>query len=203
MKPREETEWCSMYWYDTGETKLPRVLLIGDSIVAGYNSTVAKLLKGKATVAYIASSKCVGDPAIYRELELVMKTYRFKLVHFNNGLHGFTTSEDDYARGLADYVDAIEAISPESKLIWANSTPITVSGSPDKLDPERNPRVCERNRLAAKIMHSRKIPVNDLYSLMLDRPELSSGDGYHYNQDGIRVQAEKVASVIADNLVEY
>ncbi len=89
MKPRENTEWCKVYWYDTGNTKLPRVLLVGDSIVAGYNDAVAKLLKGKATVAYLASYKCVGDPAIYRELE------------------------DDYAKGLADYVDAIEAMSPE------------------------------------------------------------------------------------------
>jgi lysophospholipase L1-like esterase len=49
-------------------------------------------------------------------------------------------------------------------------------------------------------MRDRKIPVNDLYSLMLGRPELSCGDGCHYNQDGINVQAEKVAAVIAENI---
>lgn len=203
MKARESTEWCKVYWYNSENSTLPRVLLVGDSIVAGYNDVVAKLLNGRATVAYLASSKCVGDPAIYRELELVMNAYRFKLIHFNNGLHGFTTSEEDYAKGLADYVDAIESMSPESKLVWASSTPITVSGSPDKLNPERNPRVCERNRLAAQIMGKRNIPVDDLYSLMLGRPELSCGDGYHYNQDGIKVQAERVAAVIAENLAEY
>ncbi|MFZ2658386.1 MAG: SGNH/GDSL hydrolase family protein [Victivallales bacterium] len=198
MKTREETEWCKIYWYDTGNSTLPRILLIGDSIVAGYNDAVAKLLKGRATVAYLASSKCVGDPTIYRELELVMNAYRFKLIHFNNGLHGFTTSESDYARGLADYVDAIESMSPESKLIWASSTPITLSGKPDKLDPEKNPRVCERNHLAAEIMRKRKIPVNDLYSLVLGRGDLSCGDGYHYNQTGIGIQAEKVVAMVAE-----
>ena len=201
MKPREETEWCTVYWYNTGSSTLPRALLIGDSIVAGYNNAVAKLLNGRATIAFLAGSKCVGDPAIYRELELVMNAYRFNLIHFNNGLHGFTTSENDYARGLVDYVDAIESMSPESKLIWASSTPVTVSGKPDTLDPERNPRVCERNRLAAEIMRDRRIPVNDLYSLMLGRPELSCGDGYHYNQQGIGMQAEKVAALIAENII--
>ena len=200
MKPREVTEWCRIYWYDTGNSTLPRVLLIGDSIVDNYNNAVEKLLKGKATLAYLASSKCVGDPAIDRELELALNSYRFKLIHFNNGLHGFTTSEDEYARGLSDYVDAIESMSPESKLVWASSTPVTVDGKPEKFDPERNPRICERNRLATEIMRNRKIPVNDLYSLVLNRPELSSGDGYHYNQQGIRVQAEKVAEVITENL---
>ena len=200
MKPREETEWCKVYWYKTSDSTLPRVLLIGDSIVAGYNEAVAKLLEGKATLAYLASSKCVGDPAIYNELALVMNAYRFNLIHFNNGLHGFETLEDDYARGLSDYVDALESISPESKLIWASSTPITVSGSPDKLDPAKNLRVCERNRLAAAIMKDRNIPVNDLYSQMVGRPELSAGDGYHYNQEGIQVQAEQVAAEISQAL---
>jgi hypothetical protein len=197
MIQREETEWCKIYWCNTGNSKLPRVLLIGDSIVDSYIWGVAKLLDGKATVAYVAGSKCVGDPAIYRELELVMAGYRFKVIHFNNGLHGFTTCEGDYAKGLADYVDAIEELSPESKLIWASSTPVTVSGKPDKLDPEKNPRVCERNRLAAEIMRSRKIPVNDLYNLVLGKSELSSGDGYHYNQSGTEVLSAKVAATIA------
>ena len=200
MKQREHTEWCRVYWYDTGNSTLPRVLLIGDSIVDNYNNAVAKLLEGRATLAYLASSKCVGDPAIYRELEFVLNSYRFNLIHFNNGLHGFTTSEEDYARGLAEDVDAIEAMSPESKLIWASSTPVTVAGKAYEFDPVRNPRVCERNRMAAEIMRNRKIPVNDLYSTVINRPELGNGDGYHYNQAGISVQAAKVATVITENL---
>lgn len=200
MKPREETEWCKVYWYNTDNSVLPRVLLIGDSIVTSYNNEVAKLLADKATVAYLATSKCVGDPAIYRELDLVMNSYRFTLIHFNNGLHGFTTSEQDYARGLIDFIDAIKTMSPESKLIWASSTPVTVAGKPELLNAERNPRVCERNRLAAEIMLKRNIPVNDLYSAVLDRPELSCGDGAHYNHDGVNVLAKLVAQVISNHL---
>jgi len=63
MKPRESTEWCRFYWYNTENTTLPRVLLIGDSIVVGYNEKVVKRLEGKATVAFFSTSKCVGDPA--------------------------------------------------------------------------------------------------------------------------------------------
>ncbi len=196
MKPRESTEWCRLYWFNTGDGKLPRVLLVGDSIVASYAEAVAKLLEGKVTVAYLATSKCVGDPAIYGELAMVMAGYRFQIVHFNNGLHGFDVSEADYARGLSDFVDAIESLAPEAKRVWASSTPITLVGNPAELDPERNARVCERNRLAAGIMADRNIPVNDLYTSVVGRAELSAGDAYHYTKDGAQVLAEQVAETL-------
>jgi lysophospholipase L1-like esterase len=200
MIVRESTEWCRFYWFKTERKDLPRVLLIGDSIVAGYAQLVADRLEDQATVAFFSTSICVGDPAIYRQLDLAFAGYDFALVHFNNGLHGFTTTEPDYAAGLEGFVDAIEDLAPKAKHIWRNSTPITVKGEPAKLDPQKNPRVLERNRLATDIMTRREIPVDDLYSIAVSDPAFSSGDGYHYSQQGNETLADHVAQVISKAL---
>ncbi|MAX25666.1 MAG: hypothetical protein CMJ19_14295 [Phycisphaeraceae bacterium] len=196
MKVRESTEWCRYYWFNTERTDLPRVLLIGDSIVAGYGPLVAERLADVATVGFFSTSICVGDPAIYRQLNLAFAGYQFEVVHFNNGLHGFTTTEPDYAVGLEDFLDAIDELAPNAKHIWRNSTPITVKGEPDKLDPEKNPRVLERNRLATDIMTRRQIPVDDLYSIAASDPAYANGDGYHYSQQGNEALADHVTEVI-------
>ena len=47
---REAIEWCNIWIPDANETKLPRVLLIGDSITGGYGPEVEEALKGKASV---------------------------------------------------------------------------------------------------------------------------------------------------------
>jgi len=194
---RESTEWARFYWYNTEETELPRVLLIGDSIVAGYNEFVAKELKGKATVAFYSTSKCVGDPSIYNELKYALGEYEIDLVHFNNGLHGFTTSDEDYGKFLAKYTDKLQKMVWDTQLVWAMSTPITEVGNPAEKNSEKNSRVIERNRLAAEVMSKRGIPVNDLYSLMSDcQEEYSAGDGYHYNDAGREFQGKQVAEFI-------
>ncbi|MCC6579834.1 MAG: SGNH/GDSL hydrolase family protein [Phycisphaeraceae bacterium] len=200
MLKRESTEWCMFYWYNTEDTTLPRVLMIGDSIVVGCHGEAAEQLKGKATLAYFSTSKCAGDPAYYRELALSMAGYRFAAIHVNNGLHGFDISDADYALGVASLLDNLQELAPEAKLIWAASTPITVKSDPATLEPAKNPRVLERNRLTRQIMDQRGIAVNDLYGLVADHPEYSAGDGYHYNALGNQVLGRHVAKVIAGML---
>ena len=53
---RESIEWCQFYWFDTAAVHLPRILLIGDSIVAGHRQALAERLKGRATVAAFSTS---------------------------------------------------------------------------------------------------------------------------------------------------
>ena len=61
---RESIEWCDIWISHANETNLPRVLLIGDSIVRDYYPEVEKRLAGKAFVARLATSRFVADQAV-------------------------------------------------------------------------------------------------------------------------------------------
>jgi acyl-CoA thioesterase-1 len=70
----------------TDDPKLPRVLLIGDSISIGYTLEVRKLLAGKANVHRNPGN---GGPTIngLARLDEWLGTSRWDVIHFNWGLH--------------------------------------------------------------------------------------------------------------------
>ena len=84
---RESIEWCDIWISHANETNLPRVLLIGDSIVRDYYPEVEKQLTGKAFVARLSTSRFVADPVLLKEIELVLEGTKFDVIHFNNGMH--------------------------------------------------------------------------------------------------------------------
>ena len=120
---RERIEWADIWVTDADKGDLPRVLLIGDSITRGYFDGVEKQLAGKAYFARLTTSKCVADPAFLDEVQLLLKQYRFAVIHFNNGLHGFGYTEDQCRSGLAGLLEFLEKHSSNAKLIWATTTP--------------------------------------------------------------------------------
>ena len=85
---REAIEWCNVWVTSADKDDLPRVLFIGDSITQAYFASVEARLAGKAHCARITTSKCIGDPGLLPEIELLLDQYRFKVVHVNNGMHG-------------------------------------------------------------------------------------------------------------------
>src|SRR5450432_1653745 len=86
---RESIEWCDTWISHANETNLPRVLLIGDSITRAYYPEVEKKLAGKAYVGRLSSSAFISDPILQRQMELVLSEYKFDVIHFNNGMHGW------------------------------------------------------------------------------------------------------------------
>jgi hypothetical protein len=68
---RENIEWLDTRVFDGNGTKLPKVLLIGDSICLGYFGQVQTALEGKACMAYMATSKAIPDPAYLDEVKLI------------------------------------------------------------------------------------------------------------------------------------
>jgi lysophospholipase L1-like esterase len=198
---RESIEWLDV-WVPGNEVKgLPRVLLIGDSITRGYHGEVERRLKGKAVVARLTTSKGLGDPGLVAEVALVLSQTRFDVVHFNNGLHGWGYTEGEYARALPGLVDAIRKGAPGAKLVWANTTPVRVSGNPKRLDPKTE-RVRARNKAAAAYMKRRGIPTDDLFGLAEGHPEWYSADGVHFTARGTAALGAQVAArllrVLAD-----
>src|SRR5208282_584152 len=96
----EKTEWNDIWVYDATQNDLPRVLLVGDSIVRGYFDATRKDLTGKAYCARYATSMFLGNPDYLDELKLILKRYRFSVIHINNGLHGWTYTEEQYRQSL-------------------------------------------------------------------------------------------------------
>ncbi len=196
---REKTEWSQFYWFDTDQQTLPRILLVGDSIVVGSRQYVADCLQGTAVTAAYSTSKIVGDPAIYRELSLALSDYNIDLIYLNNGLHGLGCTDDFYRSGLADLIAVLKQ-SSKAKLAWRSSTPVSVKDQPDTLNPVYNPVVIRRNKIAAEIMAQNNIPVNDLYQAIVNHPELRSNDGYHYSPEGYQFIAKHTAKFIGNLL---
>jgi hypothetical protein len=192
---RERIEWADIWVTDADKDDLPRVLLIGDSITRGYFGEVEKALAGKAYCARLTTSKCVSDPWFPDEVQLLLKQYRFAVIHFNNGLHGWGYTEEQYKDGLLRLMETFEKHARDAKLIWATTTSVRESGNLSKVS-ERTERVKARNRIAAAIMDERGIPTNDLYGLVEGHEEYFSGDGVHFNGKGRQAQGAAVVESV-------
>jgi len=191
---REGIEWCDVWITHGTEYELPRVLLIGDSITRAYYKEVEQKLEGTAYVGRLATSKCLADPVLFDEISAVLKQYKFDLIHFNNGMHGWAYTEDEYARAFPQFLKTIKQGAPGAKLIWASTTP--VREKKELVVAPKTERVKERNRIAAEIMAKEKIPVDDLFALVIDHPEYSNADGVHFSPKGVSAQAAQVAEMI-------
>lgn len=192
---RENIEWLDVWVPGNGVKDRPRVLLIGDSITRAYYKTVEDKLKGKAVVCRLTTSKSLGDPGLLDEVKLVLGQATFDVVHFNNGMHGWGYTEDEYAKAVPELVAAIRKGAPGAKLVWASTTPVRVSGKVDQLDPKTD-RVKARNTSAAGVMAKEKIPTDDLFALVVEKPDWFSNDGIHLNAKGSTAMGERVAAQV-------
>jgi lysophospholipase L1-like esterase len=192
---REDIEWSRAWVTGVNQTNKPRVLLIGDSITEGYGGTVEKLLTDQAYVARLATSKSLGDRAFLEEVRLVLDNAPFKVIHFNNGLHGVGYTDKEYARDFPKLIALLKAGAPGAKLIWATTTAKRTPHHVDEFDPF-NERVKARNRLAREFAEADKLTVDDLFGLVEGHPEWYSDDGTHFNAAGVQAQARQVADAI-------
>jgi hypothetical protein len=194
---REAIEWCDIWISHANETKLPRVLLIGDSIARDYYPEVEKRLAGKAFVARLATSRFVSDPVLLKEIELVLEGSKFDVVVFNNGMHGWQHSEAEYRKAFPKFIKTIRAHAPKAKLIWATTTPLR-DGKDVTYDTKAeysDERIAARNALAAEIVTAQKIPIVDLNAAVRGNPEFHS-DNVHFNGKGVQVLAAQVGAAI-------
>ena len=186
---REGTEWMTSYWYNANDTKLPRVLLVGDSICNGYQPFVRDELAGTVNVSFYATSKCVSDPTDLKALAFMLEEYDYQVVHFNNGLHSLSTESKAWESSLIAALNLIKEKGKGAKIIWATSTPLK--------DPARTAKAKELNLIANRVMQASRIPIDDLFTLMdpLDR-NVYWNDTYHFREDARKMQAKQVADQV-------
>jgi hypothetical protein len=196
---REEIEWANIWFPHVRDTNIPHVLLIGDSITNNYYNFVEKDMEGKASIARIATSHFVSDPLLPDLLKLYLSRMKFDVIQFNNGMHGWDHSEDEYRAAFPAFLAAIVDNAKGAKLIWASTTPISVPNHPEQIDP-RTERVKARNAIAHEFVSKAGIPEDDLFTLMLAHPELHDAGGIHFTRAGEEMQGAQVSSVIQKTL---
>lgn len=212
--------WCSIT-LGQDAPKLPRVLLLGDSITIGYTPFVKEMLEGEATVirptrpngrAENCSGTNNGVTAIDRWLQIDGGDW--DVIHFNFGLHDLKREDPqtraasgnpdhprqaepkDYEKNLRKIVEQLK--KSNAKLIFATTTPVPEG----KLTPHRDPEdVVRYNEIAQRIMRENKISVHDLYSFALPRlNEIQRPVNVHFTPEGSEELAKEVVKSIRGEL---
>jgi hypothetical protein len=126
----------------------------------GYYPEVEKALAGRAYVGRLSTSKSLGDPALLKEIALILGEGHYQVIHFNNGLHGSRYSEAAYAQALSSVSAVFRRFAPRARVIWESTTDLLPSFEGD---PPALPRIIERNRLASLWAAKNGIHVDDLF----------------------------------------
>jgi lysophospholipase L1-like esterase len=189
----EKIEWTYTDRPETADAKLPNVLLVGDSITRAYYKATAEQLKGKANVYYFATSASVGDERLAPQLAeyFRMMDVRFDVVHFNNGMHGWGYTEEEYRRYFPELVTAIRTGAPGGRLVWASTTPVRK----DTPGQSSNARIDARNAIAAELIAKSGITVDDQHALMMEHRDMHSDD-VHFTAEGSAIQGAQVAASV-------
>lgn len=196
----EEIEWTWEVRPPHPDPQLPNVLLLGDSISRNYFPEVTKDLAGVANVFLMASSTSVGDPRLPHQIAefATMEKVWFRVVHFNNGMHGWGYNEAQYRAAFPQFLRAVRLLlEKDGALIWANTTPVRA----DAASGATNARIDERNAIAGTIVKATGIPIDDQHSLMARHGDLYHDD-VHFDPAGAGIQGDQAASAIRSALLK-
>ncbi|MCY2992369.1 MAG: SGNH/GDSL hydrolase family protein [Planctomycetota bacterium] len=173
---------------------LPRVLLIGDSISHMYTESVRRLMKGKANVHRAPANCGPTDMGLKAMDDWLAETpgKRWDIIHFNFGIHDRKKTAEAYAANLEKLVARLNKTG--AVLVWARTTPFAN-------DPMAKVQYTMLNETADAVMTRYGIKIDDVYSTVAgDLDKYISGDKVHFNQYGVKVQAEQVAKALTEVL---
>ena len=188
---RDKVAGKSTAWdFVKDDPKLPRVLLIGDSVSRGYTQPTRAALAGVANV-HRAPANCGPTAAGVKNLEVWLGGGKWDVIHFNFGIHDRGTPPADYVNRLEAIVGRLEKTG--AKLVWASTTPI-----PDNPAQKQTARsIVEKNALAAEVMRKHGIPTDDLFAALTPRlAELQNPHDVHFTGAGYEFLGARVAAAI-------
>jgi hypothetical protein len=194
MSKPEEIEWTWEVRPPHPNPKLPNVLLLGDSITRNYFPEVTKDLAGAANVYLMASSTCSGDPRLPHQIAefAALEGVRFQVVHFNNGMHGWSYSEEEYRQGFSGLLSAVQRLTgPGGMLIWATTTPVEDHAP----GGATNTRIDARNAIADSLVRAEHITIDDQHALMLKHQDLHQ-DPVHFSPAGSALEGDQAAGLV-------
>lgn len=192
---REKVKGTANAWdYVPDDPKLPRVLLIGDSVSRGYTMATRAAMKGKANV-HRAPENCGPTANGLKKLDVWLGDGKWDVIHFNFGIHDRATPLADYEKRLEEIIIRLKKTG--AKVIWASTTPIPRDDA-KKQTPES---IIERNAVAEKLAKKHGIAMDDLFSFIT--PELAkvqNPNDVHFKAEGYEMLGKQVAKSIESQL---
>lgn len=201
------------------ESRLPRVLILGDQIYQQPASEANKVLKGKVEVVFakIEPGEVRNSASMLKDLDRLLGDEKWDLIHFNCGLGDLvhrapgmksfrvmarqaggirSTDPNEYESNLRSLT--VKLKSTGSKLIWASTTPIRHSTS----NVFEKGSEIEYNRIAARVMQEQGIEINDMYGhvkelIDMDRPASHGADPFFFDRKPVHTP---IVSVVCRKL---
>jgi len=195
------------------DTRLPNVLLIGDSISIGYTVTVRRLLEGKADV-FRPDTNCGHTGMGIEKIREWVGERHWDVIHFNFGIwdsHYLRNGEmvtamkpsaeelkevqlryttDQYLENLRRILGVLK--ETKAVLIWATTTPVT------SWDEARQAALREKNVAAERLMRKEGVRIDDLSGLVLPHVQAwQMEDGCHFGPEGCTELGKQVAASIS------
>ncbi len=190
--PLETFEWDNVWWEHTENKTDKRVLYIGDSISCGTRRIATETSGNTVLFDGFGTSKALDNPYFKDSLSVFMKQeQRIDAILFNNGLHGWHLSIEEYEQKYGEMLEFIKTIS---------NAPIYIVLTTNLSDgDERNETVIKRNEIAKKYAEKFGLKIIDLYSTSVKYSNLHTEDGVHFVDDGYKKLAESILNVLKDN----
>ncbi|MBR3836732.1 MAG: hypothetical protein IKJ74_01185 [Clostridia bacterium] len=189
-----------------------KIVLIGDSIRAGYDKYVKMALEGVAEVYYSKKNNRFTT-------QILRHLYDWKiemgcgddvdLVHWNAGLWDDMILPDGknlvslatYRENVGRICDMIEILFPKAKMIFATSTPCNEEFFKTYHYKRTNRDTELYNEAASEVVLARGGTVNDLYALLeQDHMRYHSDQTHYYTKEGTRVITDQVLRCLEDAL---
>lgn len=190
----------------TDDPKLPRVLLIGDSISIGYTLPTRAVLKGKVNLHRIPTN---GGPTTrgLANIDAWLGKGKWDVIHFNWGLHDLKYINgkgglvdvkqgkqqvpiDVYEKNLRKLVQRMKKTG--AKLIWCSTTPVP-PGAKGRVPGD----AVKYNEAAARVMKDEGVATDDLYGFAKPRlAKIQQPKNVHFTAAGSKALAEEVAKQI-------
>jgi len=219
QRAREESRQLELIFNNVEvDSKLPSVLIIGDSISIAYTLPVRRRLEGIANVMR-PPENCASTLMILENLDRWLGQTRWTVIHFNAGLHDLEhVQSENVAPGrhimvpikkgpqwvaVESYRSNLEKIVERLKktgatLIFATTTPVP-AGEWSRASED----VARYNEAALDVMHENGVLIDDLNSVAVESAYRFQKPGdVHFSEAGSEILADSVAASIQAALSE-
>ena len=204
------------------DPKLPRVLIIGDSISIAYTLIVRKELGGVANVHRIAANGGATKTALgdYGLCQWIKDGEKWDVIYFNHGVHDASyrfangvdkdkdgnyaspargckpyVSVEDYEKNLHSIVGILRKTG--AKLVFGTTTPIPNSLAEKYVENSELPY----NEAAKKVMAAEGVAIVDLWAAVKPQQDKLQGPrNVHFRPEGSEVLGKEVAAAIRTSL---